>query len=720
MGKNIVDDVPWINNVGDLQAALSPEYIISDKFMSEKIYSRFRDYILSIVRGCYQIAECREYPVKFRFYPTSETHTLQLRHFLINLILWGPIVLIAKNPGVFTDELIFDCNNIARFATDYVDEIILPLLNDYMVANIRINQAIADVWWYIGNRISIDFSTLLNVNYTMVDFMNLYNSDEEIRKCMDLHLDENKQPAENELIISEMSDIFLSRIKARKDNGLSLLLRSGTGIKPKQLIEYACIQGYRPNLTGETIPLPLNSSIIRGLTKPSEFYMSAGGSRKSLVTNKKVMGTAGHFAKMVSIAARTIELSPTVSDCGSKHYVRYNITSKKKLEKLNGKFYKLTPDPKEDLMVLNAKKDFHLIGKTIYVRSVITCACQPLTKTWGIDKGKTTDVFCHKCFGTSANLNTDIPAGISVFESEEWTKGVQQNILSIKHLLITMSDTIVFNEAFHRFFSLTGQEITANVTENPFVPNIDDYAIYIDPESVSKVEELDDDSVYNTMIASGKFIIRNLKNSSEKDIEICTDGGKEIYITDYTLELLQKGKNLIKFSNLDDKAVLFEVIIDNNELTKPLYELMELINKKKELGTYTIDSVANRMIDLFVESGSPAHASAAEIILNRLIRDIDDIYERPDFRRENIGGYQMINLSKAIEKNPSPIIGLSTQYIKRQILDSSGDLFGRRTATSYLDELYLKEIPTDVLVDYTVKSLKNDGIEVDRSEFRKL
>jgi hypothetical protein len=56
--------------------------------------------------------------------------------------------------------------------------------------------------------------------------------------------------------------------------------------------------------------------------------------------NKKVMGNAGHFGKIVLILARTLSMSKEVSDCGTKHLVEYEIKSKKHLKKLNGKFYK--------------------------------------------------------------------------------------------------------------------------------------------------------------------------------------------------------------------------------------------------------------------------------------------------------------------------------------------------------------------------------------------
>lgn len=92
--------------------------------------------------------------------------------------------------------------------------------------------------------------------------------------------------------------------------------------------------------------------------------------------------------------ARTLKMSTTVSDCGTRHLVPYDIKTAKHLKKLNGKFYKMTPDDK-DLELLNARDDKHLIGKKIYVRSAVTCAL-------------TNDCVCPRCVGYTAATNFDI------------------------------------------------------------------------------------------------------------------------------------------------------------------------------------------------------------------------------------------------------------------------------------------------------------------------
>ena len=128
------------------------------------------------------------------------------------------------------------------------------------------------------------------------------------------------------------------------------------------------------------------------------------------IMNKKVMGNAGHFGKIVLILARTLSMSKEVSDCGTKHLVEYEIKSKKHLKKLNGKFYKLANEDdetdtlkrKNDFKVINAKTDKDLIGKRVRVRSAVTCCLG--------------DKVCPKCVGMTAGNNMDIADGLSAFE----------------------------------------------------------------------------------------------------------------------------------------------------------------------------------------------------------------------------------------------------------------------------------------------------------------
>lgn len=172
-----------------------------------------------------------------------------------------------------------------------------------------------------------------------------------------------------------------------------------------------------------------------------------------------------------------------------------------------------------------------------------------------------------------------------------------------------------------------------------------------------------------------------------------------MFLTDECIELRKKGKGFIKFKDMDDDTSLFELVIMNNELTKPLYELINLVNKSRKPEEFmTYSQMAQKFTELLIESGISAMALSGEIIINRLIRkDPDDDFGRPNFARDDIGDYQVYTVLKALEYNKSPLIGLSSQGIKRQLM--SDDIVFKKHGTSYMDNFFKVELSSDRMAE---------------------
>jgi hypothetical protein len=126
---------------------------------------------------------------------------------------------------------------------------------------------------------------------------------------------------------------------------------------------------------------------------------------------------------------------------------------------------------------------------------------------------------------------------------------------------------------------------------------------------------------------------------------------------------------------------------------------MNLLNKQKDSEIEeTIDSISQKFLDLLIESNICANVIAAELIINRLIRSVKNKYDRPDFTQEELEPYQIYTVTRALEKNASPLIGISFQNIKRQLI--SDELFTERDRTSFIDPFYWTNIPTKNLKEY--------------------
>lgn len=274
--------------------------------------------------------------------------------------------------------------------------------------------------------------------------------------------------------------------------------------------------------------------------------------------------------------------------------------------------------------------------------------------------------------------------------------------MSTKHLLTTISEKIEFNDIFYKFFALTAGEITP-LLNNSEIDNLDDWAIWLDPNNIYRTDELDNDSSFNTYIKDG-FLIYNMV--TKEGFEVKSDS-REWYLTEDSIDLMKKGKGFIKFKDMEEEMTLFVTSIMNNELTKPLYELMDLLNTSRKDKSMTYNDMAIRFTHLLLEANIKAMALSGELIINRLLRcDPDEDFSRPDFsgERGDVPDYQIYTILKALENNKSVLIGLSSQDIKRQLL--SDDLITKKTGASYLDPFFMKHTNTKRLKEIH-KIIKN-------------
>ena len=680
MGKIIV------NTVDELKAVLKPMYIIDDYMETESKYDKLQNDLYDIILSCYWKKACRTYQVAFKFYRDSPVRTMEFRHFIINLFVWYAYVELYGRKGVLSDDIILDPKKdlTYRGLINYInDKIIIPLSN-YGVNYKRIQRYLA-ITLHNLSRISTDNSVLLGLTMNLHTFTDLYKNNKEYYELAHTVYPLDMEPRMIEITQNELIEKEVEIFKAQPNNVVGVALRVGTCIKPKQLGEFTINGALKPDLSGKTIPLPMNSNTMMGMNQPSTLYIEAAGVKKSLVANKLKMGTVGHFSKSVNEIASTLSLSKTVTDCHTKHFIHEYIRNKKMLSKYNGRYYRLNKD--ESFRILDARKDTHLIGKIITLRSPMTCALE--------------NTVCHRCYGALTNINYDIANGIAAYGSEETTRDVNQNVLSTKHLLTTISEDILFNDVFYKYFTFVGGEIclSEEFVNNPD-SNVNDYEIVYDHSDISYIDEMDSEEGLNSYLSTGQFAVRNRVTKEKETISVSSSNSssKMLYFTDEAVSIAKTYKGVIPLKELDSETAIFVMDIDNDELTKPLYDFMEFLNKKRD-DDVTIDELSDKMVSLLIESNIPAAAIEGELILNRLIRDADDMYHRPDFTQKEMPKFKYVTVNWALENNASPLVGMSFQNLERQMKRSS--FTTERTEPSYIDVMYKQRLDTKPLFEGT-------------------
>jgi len=158
----------------------------------------------------------------------------------------------------------------------------------------------------------------------------------------------------------------------------------------------------------------------------------------------------------------------------------------------------------------------------------------------------------------------------------------------------------------------------------------------------------------------------------------------------------------ISFDDLSSELEgrLLSIDIKNNGLTDNLYAIMNLL--EKDAAKYDdYNQLAQEFIETLIDAGIKCRAVQAEIIINRLIRDADNLYKRPAFEKFENPKFKILKLKEALHMTKAPTIGLSYQELKRQILGDA--LYEEKDGSSYMDPLYANKIPTKRLREIAIK-----------------
>lgn len=211
------------------------------------------------------------------------------------------------------------------------------------------------------------------------------------------------------------------------DNGLAKAVRSKM-VKIQQVMQCVAFRGFPTEVDGAIFKKPIWGNYVDGL---NDFYDLVADSR----TAAKSHFYADSALKDSEYRARKFQLNAVVlervvyEDCGSTDLMPWMVQGKKfdgagvetypgDLPMLVGKYYKVN---KEDEYKIIEGDEKHLVGKTIWFRTVLDC------------KHPDKHAACHVCAGfLSQNISRF--ANVGHLGSVTLSKDFTQNILSVKHV----------------------------------------------------------------------------------------------------------------------------------------------------------------------------------------------------------------------------------------------------------------------------------------------
>lgn len=574
-----------------------------------------------------------------------------------NLIMWRIIV-----PQCYIESKHIFFND--RYTRDYIKEYI----DRFLIKPYRKLIPIKEMNNIIDNSISLlksitVFDMYLCNTICNEDFIDLMKSEPRVRELLNCDLSdvpiETVSDVANDLL-NELMGYILKSDHCLKDNILS-----GQGFSKKQFRELVISIASKPNGMGGVFLYTINSSYMNGgLNNLTSLFIDEYIGRLAQILSKENVGDSGDFARLLGLNNQDSFLHHDPNYvCDSKNFQILEIKDKKMLKNLSFRYYRLHPEGME--YMIDADKDTHLIGKTIYLRSPMTCASA--SEGHGI---------CYRCYGDIAYTNSNINIGkiAAEIQSEQLT----QRSLSAKHILESNIRKIIWCDRFDELFTLDGNMISiCDTLDRPEL-----YSLVIDKEEIISEGEYD---VIEYLFSF--LVIDNLGN----EIVITTEDSEKIFLNEDLISYIKDHA-----SNNDEQYIsinftellnmnLFNIMIHNNDLMKALEDIEKTIDNSKLTPVTDRHSLLQRFIEKDIEGGLNVASVHLEIILANQIRDKYDKLEKVDWSEKD-PEYQILTLKQALKFNPSITVSLSYRELASQF---KNPITFRKRKPSYMDLFFM-------------------------------
>lgn len=631
--ESLFEDIAQFNEITDVKTIneLIGDIIILDRYGDmEDLFAR----IVDICTCCWNIEYDRDVlqhtPVKFKnTYDSDIVYSLPLNKFMLSL----PFIKAAHEyiEYIDIDKLIIHGDKMDEKMRGIMQDNLVNILKKYGNTLKEINEIIANV--------SLDIKELLII-FTQADmrvysaeslFLDQYMESEVIRDINNTYYPANMQANE---IVAENKDKYevLKNEMLRLHNPFFEANEFTKIIKPKQMEESYINFAQIPDgsKSGYLVDVIMNGNgTNKGYCSVPIFYAAAIAARVPDIYNEDYMGSAGYFSRNLMILTYGT-LSKTVYDCGSKNTIKVTI-EEDTMNMYHGRYYyerKYSP-----IMKVFNQNDKSLIGKTLYFRSPCKCNLNE-------------DV-CHVCYGSVALKVGNLKGGF-IYTTELTTSRVQQNVLSVKHILKADAEPIIFDGPLDQYFDIESSAVIPKdekrfdiyIKENYGDDLGNGFTMYIGKEMTPiGITNYASINIPQNIIEKGKEVIINeevyIKLSSFKIID---NGGILCNITPISISSLAVYMNIMK---------LFE-----NDVCK----------------FSTVDEAAVALTGM-LNKVMPVMATHGEIMLSKLLRRKDNILLRPNFLEED-AEYQIVRLKTALQNSEAVTVGLAFEQTKHHILHS--------------------------------------------------
>jgi hypothetical protein len=596
-------------------------------------------------------------------YGRNKQIVMRICDFIVHLILWRANV-VFKDP--ITDGDIYQLQS-SRPDSVHVNTILNNITERLIEKEGEITDPICECICNIKDTFSgflHGYAAICCNTISVYNIIQFKNRSKEFNRLLNTELDETKSIKELEIQVNECEKQLVKVIKDDKYNCFNPYLRSGR-IKSAQLTKVLVAVGTRPDIDKTILPKPIKKGYIHGLQNASEYFMETVTARDAMITKVDNVPVSGALSREVNKLTGNIYINYNIKDCGTNHVLNYTVENQDYLEMIIGKYYY---DSGGKLKTVT-KKDFHLIGKTIPLRSFICCASR--------------EGVCQTCVGKLSKRL--IGTRIGPLPAIKIINPLSNKSMSAKHNIGTNSIELT-NETLKKYFYNDGADFYinqeyANTKQLYIVINQDD----VEELLYSSTIDIDDDTI-DTRAQLSYAAIR------DKGVDyVIENEGMRIALSDYCIS--QKNNYiddpedtdymLIPINELDPGSPVFSVILDTEEISKYLNSFIGMVDRKSVAKFLTCDNLMKEINRIVYEAGFKNEIIHYESIIYGMIRSLENATARPDFSQAEVS-YQILRISSAIEKKDM-YTAISFQGLRRLFKDST---IRRRMGTSLYDPFF--------------------------------
>ena len=487
-----------------------------------------------------------------------------------------------------------------------------------------------------------------------IDLVNISNfciRNKKFDTLLDTTLDETKTTKELEIECKEKGQELNKIIMEDKKSCLYPFIQADC-LNQTQLTQMFVAVGPRMTINNVVMDHVMKRSYLNGLENVGDLIAEGEIANKALIYKKKFVGVSGYMSRESNLLCQGLHVDYDTEDCGTTHYINYNVKSEKHLDLIiskniilpNGKLHEVTKD------------DTNLIGTVVKLRSIICCA------------HKNPGYVCKKCYGNPMYFKRRMDIGGAV--SNEVINKLSNAVMAVKHQ--TTTNTIVFNnEILLKYFNLEEGKLIFKRLDEKDIENLsfafekeyiedfkdrvnnDDYDY--DDEELEDIESDEDDldskteaSITSKMINNLRLVVKKYDPETEDYIEekteIVTDGSflvlSEEMMTPSNLKMfdipIDSDDAYLRFDSIKPGTPIFNVKYITQETSKYLKDLKSIIERSKPNWWYNdIDTPLNEFADLIITAGlKNEEAAYLEPVIRALCRDPNNISKRPDFSKE--------------------------------------------------------------------------------------